>query len=73
MLYLLVYVLPFDYCGNLTTAHPVVKVCASDSPEIPLLHDLSGSFVKLVPELSLIFKSVWQAALYQPRDSMAVE
>ena len=23
ILYLLVYVLPFDYCGNLTTAHPV--------------------------------------------------
>ena len=71
--YLLVYVLPFDYCCNLTTAHPVVKVCAADSPAIPSLHDLSGSLVKLVSELSLIFKSVWQAALCQPRDSMAVE
>ena len=72
-LYLLVYVLPFDYCGNLTTAHPVVKVCTADSPAIPSLHDLSGSLVKLVSELSLIFKSVWQVALCQPRDSMAVE
>ena len=73
IIYLLVYVLPFDYCGNLITAHPVVKVCAADSPAIPSLHDLSGSLVKLVPELSLIFKSVWQSALCQPRDSMAVE
>ena len=24
----------FDYCGNPTTAHPVVKVCAADSPAI---------------------------------------
>ena len=67
------YVLPFDYCTNLTTAHLVVKVCTADSPAIPSLHDLSGSLVKLVSELSLIFKSVWQAALYQSRDSMAVE
>ena len=52
------YVLPFDYCGNLTTAHPVVKVCAADSQAIPSLHDLSGSLVKLVSELPLIFKSV---------------
>ena len=73
IIYLLVYVLPFDYCGNLTTADPVVKVCAADSPAIPSLHDFSGSLVKLVSELSLIFKSVWQAALCQPRDSMAVE
>ena len=60
------FVLPFDYCGNLTTAHSVVKVCAADSKAIPSLHDLSGSLVKLVSELSLIFKSVWQAALCQP-------
>ena len=73
ILYSLVYVLPFDYCGNLTTAHSVVKVCAADSQAIPSLHDLSDSLVKLVSELSLIFKSVWQAALCQPRDSMAVE
>ena len=73
ILYLLVYVLPFDYCGNLTTAHPVVKVCAADSQAIPSLHDLSGSLVKLVSEVSLIFQSVWQAALCQPRDSTAVE
>ena len=47
--------LPFDYCGNLTTAHPVVKVCAADSKAIPSLHNLSGSLVKVMagPLLSL--------------------
>ena len=65
--------LPVGYCGNLTIAHPVVKVCAADSQAIPSLHDLSGSLVKLMAELSLIFKSVWQAALCQPRASAAVE
>ena len=67
------YVLRFDYCGNRTTAHPVVKVCTADSQAIPSLRDLSGSLIKLVSELSLIFKSVWQSALCQPRDSAAIE
>ena len=65
--------LPFDYYDNLTTAHPVVKVCAADSQAIPSLYDLSGSLVKVLAELSLILKSVWQAALCQPRASAAVE
>ena len=33
--------MPFDYCGNLTTAHPVVKVCAADSQAITSLYDWS--------------------------------
>ena len=65
--------LPFDYCGNLTTAHPVVKVCAADSQAIPSLYDLSGSLVNVLAELSLFIKSVWLAALCQPRVSAAVE
>ena len=44
--------LPFDYCGNLTTAHPVVKVCAADSLAIPSLYDLSVSLVRVPAELS---------------------
>ena len=44
--------LPFDYCGNLTTAQPVVKVCAADSQAIPSLYDLSVSLVKVLAELS---------------------
>ena len=65
--------MPFDYYGNLITAHPVVKVCAADSQAIPSLYDLSGSLVKVMAELSLILKSVWQVALCQPRASAAVE
>ena len=49
------------------------KVCAAASLAIPSLHGLSSSIVKLVAELSLTFKSVWQAALCQPRVSAAVE
>ena len=41
-----------DYCSNLTTAHPVVKVCAADSQAIPSLYELSGSLVKVLAELS---------------------
>ena len=55
LLYLLCYYivcLPFDYCGNLTTAHPVVKVCAADSQAIPSLYDLSVSLVQLRAKLS---------------------
>ena len=37
---------------------------------IPSLHGLSSSIVQLVAELSLTFKSVWQAALCQPRCSV---
>ena len=70
--YYIVY-LPFDYCGNLTTAHPVVKVCAADSQAIPSLYDLSVSLVNVLAELSLFIKSVWQAALCQPRVSAAIE
>ena len=74
--YIVLYIcicLPYDFFGNQTTAHPVVKVCAAASLAIPLLHGLSISIVKLVAELSLTFKSVWQAALCQPRVSAAVE
>ena len=65
--------LPYDFFGNQTTAHTVEKVCAAASLAIPSLHGLSSSIVKLVAELSLTFKSVWQAALCQPRVSAAVE
>ena len=74
--YIVLYIgicLPYDFFGNQTTARPVVKVCAADSLAIPSLHGLSSSIVKLVAELSLTFKSVWQAALCQPRVSVAVE
>ena len=65
--------LPCDFFGNETSAHPVEKVCAAASLATPSLHGLTSSIVKLVAELSLTFKSVWQAALCQPRVSAAVE
>ena len=65
--------LPYDFFRNQTTAHPVEKVCAAASLAIPSLHGLSSFIVKLVAELSLTFKSVWQVALCQPRVSAAVE
>ena len=74
--YIVLYIcicLPYDFFGNQTTAHPVEKVCAAASLAIPSLHGLSSSIVKLVAELSLTFKSVWQAALCQPRVSAAIE
>ena len=42
------------------------KVCAAASLASPSLHGLGSSIVKLVAELSLTYKSVWQAALCQP-------
>ena len=72
VLYICIY-LPYGFFGNQTTAHPVEKVCAAASIAIPSLHGLSSSIVKLVAELSLTFKSVWQAALCQPRVSAAIE
>ena len=74
--YIVLYIgicLPYDSFGNQTTAHSVVKVCAADSRAIPSFHGLSSSLVKLVAELSLTLKSVWQAVLCQPRVSAAVE
>ena len=44
--------LPFDYCGNLTTAHPVVKECAADSQAILRFMIGAVSFVQLLAELS---------------------
>ena len=58
--------LPYDFFGNQTTAHPAEKVCAAASLANPSLHGLGSSIVKLVAELSLTYKSVWQAALCQP-------
>ena len=74
--YIVLYIcicLPYEFFGNQTTAHTVEKVCAAASLAIPSLHGLSSSIVKLVAELSLTFKSIWQAALCQPRVSAAVE
>ena len=74
--YIVIYIficLPYDFFGNQTTAHTVENVCAAASLAIPSLHGLSSSIVKLVAELSLTFKFVWQAALCQPRVSAAVE
>ena len=74
--YIVLYIcicLPYDFFENQTTTHPVEKVCAAASLAIPSLHGLSSSIVKLVAELSLTFKSVWQVALCQPRVSAAVE
>ena len=67
--YIVLYIcicLPYDFFGNQTTAHPAEKVCAAASLAFPSLHGLSSSIVKLVAELSLTYKSVWQAALCQP-------
>ena len=74
--YIVLYIcicLPYDFFGNQTTAHTVEKVCAAASLAVPSLHGLSSYIVQLVAELSLTFKSVWQAALCQPRVSAAVE
>ena len=74
--YIVLYIcicLPYDFFGNQTTAHTVEKVCAAARLAIPSLHGLSSSIVQLVAELSLTFKSVWQAALCQPWVSAAVE
>ena len=63
--YIVLYIgtcLPYDFFRNETTAHPVVKVCTADSLAIPSLHGLSSSIFRLVAELSLTYKSVWQAA-----------
>ena len=52
LLYCYIVCCPFDYCGNLTTAHPVVKVCAADSQAILCFMIGVVSFVQLLAELS---------------------
>ena len=58
--------LPYDFFRNQTTAHPAEMVCTAASLASLSLHGLGSSIVKLVAELSLTYKSVWQAALFQP-------
>ena len=52
LLYCYIVCLPFDYCGNVTTAHPVVKVCAADSQAILRFMIGAVSLVQLLAELS---------------------
>ena len=72
LLYCYIVCLPFDYCGNLTTAHPVVKVCAADSPAILRFMIGAVSFVQLLAELS--FHYVRLASVFMStQGSAAVE
>ena len=50
--YIVILYICLDYSGNLTSAHPVVKVCAADSPAILRFMIGAVSFVQLLAELS---------------------
>ena len=50
--YIIILYICLDYSGNLTSAHPVVKVCVADSPAILRFMIGAVSSVQLLAELS---------------------